>query len=60
MTDNYPSQDLDWEDLDTALLVVVVAPTGEARMWCEDQTAAPAHAALLRGLADTLDPPAQP
>lgn len=55
--ENYPSQDLEWQDLDTALLVVVVSPRGETRLWAEDSTAYPAHAALLRALANRLDPP---
>lgn len=55
-TGTYPSQDLEWQDLDTALLVLVVSPLGEVRMWAEDATAYPAHAAMLRSFANRLDP----
>lgn len=56
----YPSDDLDWDDLDHALLVVVVNPLGHTRMWAEDSTGLIAHAALLRSLANRLDPPPSP
>lgn len=56
----YPSEELTYEDLDHAMLVLVVNPLGEARLWAEDQTAYPAHAALLRSLANRLDPPPAP
>jgi len=55
-----PSEDLTWDDLDEALLVVIVAPDGEVRVWTEDGTAAPQHAAHLRAIANRIDPPTTP
>lgn len=55
-----PSEDLAWQDLDHALLVVVVAPDYAVRLYAEDTRAYPAHAAMLRDLANRLDQAGEP
>lgn len=54
---SYPSQDLTWQELDAAMIVVVVDARGQISVWAEDHTAYPAHAAMLRSVANRLDPP---
>lgn len=51
-----PSEELHWTDLDEAVLLIVVAPDYSVRMYAEEAHTPAQHAAMLRDLADRLDP----
>lgn len=52
-----PSEAVTVADLDDALLVLVVPPTYETRCWASSDLTHAEHAAILRALADQMDPP---
>lgn len=54
----FPSETLTWEELDAALLVVVVKDDGTVVAFTDDGYARPDHAAHLRTIANQIDPPA--
>lgn len=55
-TPGLPSEVLSSTDLDDALLLVVVGPTGETHVWTSHLLTPISGAAWLHEVADTMDP----